>query len=166
MATAQKSLRRELGGFNSTVCTKAMVLGIEEALGSKAAAIALIMAGRQRGKSLAKELDLEGKGVDLSLSEIAVQGTKALGKDGTRLCIIDKVEETTDNGETAYLVYTRETICSEGEEEGSPRLCTYTLGAIQGFLEAFLNKRLKGEQIASVLRGSDHDVLKFTQLTN
>ena len=165
MATAQKSLRRELGGFNSTVCTKAMVLGIEEALGSKAAAIALIMAGRQRGKSLAKELDLEGKGVDLSLSEIAVQGAKALGKDGTRLCIIDKVEEkSTDDGETAYLVYTRETICSEGEEEGSPRLCTYTLGAIQGFLEAFLNKRLRGEQTESVLRGGDHDVLKFTQL--
>jgi predicted hydrocarbon binding protein len=166
MSVAEKSLRKELGGFNSTICTKAIVVGIEEALGEKAAAIALIMAGRQRGKSLAKELSLEGKGIDLSLSEIAVQGSKALGKDGTRLCLIDKVEETAEDGETAYLVYTRETICSEGEEEGSPRLCTYTLGAIQGFLEAFLNKRLKGEQVASVLRGSDHDVLKFTQLTN
>lgn len=166
MAVAQKSLRTELGSFNSTICTKAIVTGIEEALGEKAAAIALIMAGRQRGKKLAKELGLEGKGVALSLSEIAVQGAKALGKDGTRLCLIDKVEETSEGGETAYLVYTRETICSEGEEEGSPRLCTYTLGAIQGFLEAFLNKRLKGEQISSVLRGGDHDVLKFTQLAS
>lgn len=164
MSTAQKSLRNELGGFNSTVCTKAIVVGIEEALGEKAAAIALVMAGRQRGKSLAKALGLEGKGVDLPIEEIAKQGGEALGQDGTRLCLIDKVEKTTDDGENIYLVYTRETICSAGEEEGSPRLCTYTLGAVQGFLEALLNKRLRGEQIESVLRGSDHDVFKFTQL--
>lgn len=164
MSIVQKSLRNELGGFNSTVCTKAIVVGIEEALGEKAAAIALVMAGRQRGKKLAADLGVEGKGVDLPLEEIAKQGGEALGKDGTRLCIIDKVEEKNDDGENIYLVYTRETICSAGEEEGSPRLCTYTLGAVQGFLEAFLDKRLRGEQIESVLRGNDNDVFKFTEL--
>jgi predicted hydrocarbon binding protein len=164
MSISQKSLRNELGGFNSTICTKAIVVGIEEALGEKAAAIALVMAGRQRGKGLAKTLGLEGKGVDLPLEELAKQGGEALGKDGTRLCIIDKVEETSNDDENIYLVYTRETICSAGEEEGSSRLCTYTLGAVQGFLEALLNKRLRGEQVESVLRGSDHDVFKFTEL--
>lgn len=164
MTVAAKSLRHELGGFNSTVCTKAIVVGIEEALGEKAAAIALVMAGRQRGKNLAQELDVVGKGEKLAIEEITAQAAVSLGKDGTRLCLIDKVEEKESEDGLFYLVYTRETICSAGEEEGSPRLCTYTLGAIQGFLEAFLNKRLRGEQIESVLRGSDHDVLKFTSL--
>jgi predicted hydrocarbon binding protein len=164
MTVAVKSLRQELGGFNSTVCTKAIVVGIEEALGQKAAAIALVMAGRQRGKDLAQELDVVGKGEKLAIEEIAAQAAISLGKEGTRLCLIDKVEEKEGEDGLFYLVYTRETICSAGEEEGSPRLCTYTLGAIQGFLEAFLTKRLRGEQIESVLRGGDHDVLKFTSL--
>lgn len=164
MVVAAKSLRNELGQFNSTVCTKAIVVGIEEALGEKAAAIALVMAGRQRGKDLARELDVVGKGEKLAIEEICAQAARSLGKDGTRLCMIDKVEEQEDEDGPYYLVYTRETICSEGEQEGSPRLCTYTLGAIQGFLEAFLSKRLRGEQVGSVLRGSDHDVLKFVSL--
>ncbi|NJN72199.1 MAG: hypothetical protein HC799_04970 [Limnothrix sp. RL_2_0] len=164
MTVAEKSLRHTLGDFNSTICTKAIVVGIEEALGAKAAAIALIMAGRQRGKDLAQELDVVSKGETLTIEEIAAQAAHALGQDGTRLCLIDKVEENNSGDEPFYLVYTRETICSTGEEENSPRLCTYTLGAIQGFLEAFLNKRLRGEQIESVLRGSDHDVLKFVSL--
>lgn len=50
MAVAVKLLRDQLGEFNSTVCTKVIVVGIEEALGEKATAIALVMAGRQRGK--------------------------------------------------------------------------------------------------------------------
>lgn len=164
MAVVDKSLRHTLGDFNSTICTKAIVVGIEEALGEKAAAIALIMAGRQRGKDLARELDVIGKGTTLSIEEIATQAASSLGPDGTRLCLIDKLEEQEEDGEPFYLVYTRETICSAGEEENSPRLCTYTLGAIQGFLEAFLDKRLRGEQIESVLRGGNHDVLKFVSL--
>jgi predicted hydrocarbon binding protein len=160
MGIAQNSLRKELGNFNSTICTKAMVVGIEEALGEKAAAISLIAAGRKRGKDLAVELDLVGKGITLSMAEIATKLDAALGVNGTRLCIVDKVEQV---GE-AYRVYTRETICSAGEEEGSPRLCTYTLGALQGFLESFLEKRLRGQQIESVLRGGTHDVLEFTIL--
>ncbi|MGB2927058.1 MAG: hypothetical protein WBB82_17300 [Limnothrix sp.] len=164
MVVAEKSLRHELGQFNSTICTKAIVVGIEEALGEKAAAIALIMAGRQRGKDLARDLDVVGKGEKLAIEEIGAQAAKSLGQDGTRLCLIDKVEKKEGEDGPFYLVYTRETICSAGEEEGSPRLCTYTLGAIQGFLEAFLNQRLRGEQVESVLRGGDHDVLKFVSL--
>ncbi|HEY9598984.1 MAG TPA: hypothetical protein V6D33_15070 [Cyanophyceae cyanobacterium] len=153
-------LRQQLGDFNSIVCTKAIVVGVEEALGEKAAAIALISAGRQRGKSLAQAMDLVGKGSSMSLEEVRQYANKAVGVEGTRLCIIDKVEQ---EGE-AYKVYTTETVCSAGEPEGSPRQCTFTLGAVQGFLEAFLGKRLRGKQIESVLRGGSYDVLEFSVL--
>jgi predicted hydrocarbon binding protein len=153
-------MRPELGDFSSVVCFKAVVIGAEEALGQKAAAIALIAAGRQRGKQLAEQLNLTGKSGELSLEEVTEKVRYTLGKDGTRLCIVDKIVQ---EGE-AYKVYTRETVCSAGEEEGSSRQCTFTLGAIQGFLEAFLGKRLRGQHTESVLRGGTHDVLEYTAL--
>jgi predicted hydrocarbon binding protein len=160
MSLAQNAERTELGNYSSVVCLKAIVVGVEEALGEKAAAIALISAGRQRGKTLAQELDLVNKADVMSLEDIAVKVSHVLGKDGTRLCVVDKIEQ---DGDT-YKVYTRETICSVGEDEGSPRQCTFTLGAIQGFLESFLNKRLRGKHTQSVLRGDDYDVLEYTVL--
>jgi len=160
MSVAQNSLRQELGEFSSLICFKAVVVGVEEALGEKAAAIALISAGRQRGKKLAEELGLANKGEEMSLPEMTEKVQYALGKEGTRLCIVDKIIQ---EGE-AYKVYTRETVCSAGEEEASPRQCTFTLGAIQGFLEAFLAKRLRGRHTESVLRGGSYDVLEYTVL--
>ena len=47
-------LRPELGDFSSIVCFRAVVTGIEEALGEKAALISLIAAGRVRGKQVAQ----------------------------------------------------------------------------------------------------------------
>ena len=160
MPVAQNAERTELGNFSSIVCVKAIVTGVEEALGEKAAAIALISAGRQRGKKLAEELGLANKGADLSLEDVQQKANYALGKDGTRLCIVEKIVQEGD----VYKVYTRETICSAGEDEGSPRQCTFTLGAIQGFLEAFLGKRLRGQHNQSVLRGDTHDLLEYTLL--
>lgn len=161
MSVVENALRSDLGDFTSVVCMKAIVTGVEEALGEKAAAIALIAAGRQRGKNLAQELDLVGKGTAMSLTEVRDKANNAVGPEGTRLCIIDKVEQ---EGEV-YKVYTKETICSFNESEGSARECTFTLGAIQGFLETFLGKRLRGKQTASVLRGDTHDVLEFSILS-
>ena len=160
MPVAQNAERTELGDFSSIVCLKAIVVGVEEALGEKATAIALISAGRQRGKKLAEELGLANKGAELSLEDVQQKANYALGKDGTRLCLVEKVVQ---EGEV-YKVYTRETVCSAGEQEGSPRQCTFTLGAIQGFLEAFLGKRLRGTHTQSVLRGDTHDVLEYTVL--
>ena len=158
MTVAQNAERKELGDFSSVVCLKAIIVGAEEALGDKAAAIALISAGRQRGKKLAEELGLANQGGEMSLEDVTQKLSYALGKDGTRLCIVDKIEQTED----VYKVYTRETICSVGEEDGSSRQCTFTLGAIQGFLESFLGKRLRGQHTESVLRGGSHDVLEYT----
>ena len=157
MPVAENSLRKELGEYNSSVCLKAIVVGMEEALGEKAAAIALIAAGRQRGKQLAEQLGLLGKESEISLEDLQKMASKALGKEGTRLCLVDKIVQEDD----VYKVSTRETICSAGELEGSPRKCTYTLGAIQGLLEGFLSKRLRGKHTESVLRGGTHDVLEY-----
>lgn len=160
MSVAEKSIRQSLGNFMSTVCFKAAIVGMEEALGEKAAAIAMIAAGRQRGKQLAEELGLANRGDSISLADMTEKVSHVLGAEGTRLCLVEKIED--DNG--VLKVYTRETVCSAGEEEGSPRTCTYTLGAIQGFLEAVLDKRLRGSHTGSVLRGDDHDVLEFRVL--
>lgn len=146
-------IRPELGDFSSIVCFKAVVVGVEEALGEKAATISLIAAGRVRGKQLATELGLTNAG----LAGVAPIINAALGKEGTRLCIVDQIVE--EDG--LIKVFCRETICSSGEPEGSPRNLTYTLGAIQGVLEQVVGKRLRGKQIGSVLRGSTHDILAF-----
>lgn len=151
---ATAPLRPELGDFSSITCFKSVVVGVEEALGEKAAAIALIAAGRTRGKQLAVQLGLTGSQAELNT--IAPILDQALGKEGTRLCTIDTI-----SADTTIRVYCRETICSAGEPQGSSRKLTYTLGAIQGVLEQITGSRLRGQQIESVLRGSSHDVLEF-----
>jgi len=148
-------MRNELGEFSSIVCFKAVVTGTEEALGEKAAAIALISAGRARGRQIAEQLGIKGSGT--SHEDLIPLLQKTLGKDGTRLCIVDQIEETNE----VITVHCRETICSAGEPEGSPRKLSFTLGAIQGVLEQVVGKRLRGKQTESVLRGSSHDVIEF-----
>lgn len=160
MSISQNEIRPQLGDFSSIVCFKAVVVGVEEALGEKAAAIALIAAGRQRGKKLAEDLGLSNKGSEISWEEVSLKVSSILGKEGTRLCIIDKIEH---DGET-YKVYTSETVCSAGEPQGSPRQCTFTMGAVQGFLESFLSKRLRGKQIESVLRDGKYDIFEFSSI--
>jgi len=152
---ATNQFRTELGDFSSIVCFKAVIVGAEEALGEKAAAIALIAAGRNRGRQIAEQNNLtEGS---ISLQDLALLLQKVLGKDGTRLCIVESITET----ESGIQVSCRETICSAGEPQGSPRQLTFTLGAIQGVLEKVTGKRLRGKQIASILQGSSQDVIAF-----
>lgn len=152
------TLREELGDFSSIVCLKAIIVGMEDALGEKATSISLIAAGRARGKKLAADLGLVNAAV--SLEDATSKMAYALGKDGTRLLVLDKIEQTGD----VIKVYTKETVCSAGEPQGSERKCSFTLGAVWGALEAVLNKRLQGKHTESVLRGGSHDVFEFTQL--
>ncbi|WAL61156.1 hypothetical protein [Thermocoleostomius sinensis] len=150
-------LREQLGDFSSIVCLKAIITGMEDALGEKATAISLIAAGRTRGKKLAESLGLVG----VTDFETVTQAlSQALGPEGTRLLIIEKIVQ---DG-TCIKVYVKETICSAGEPQGSTRQCTFTLGAVWGALEKILNKRLQGKHTESVLRGSAYDVFEFTEL--
>ncbi len=150
--------RPELGEFSSIVCFKAAITGMEEALGEKATAIALIAAGRSRGKNLAKELGLSGTSIDWAT--IADKMAFALGINGTKLCKIESIVQEAD----VIKVSTSETLCSAGEPEGSPRKCTFTLGAVWGALEEVTGKRLKGTHTESVLRGGSNDVFEFAPL--
>ncbi|MBD2294728.1 hydrocarbon-binding protein [Anabaena sphaerica FACHB-251] len=151
-------LRTELGDFSSIICFKAVITGMEDALGEKATAIALTTAGRARGKKLAKDLGLVG--TSISLDETAAKLKQALGKEGTRLCIVHKIVAEDET----IKVYTTETVCSAGEPLNSPRKCTFTMGAVWGAIEQLMGKRLKGVHTESVLRGGTHDVFEFTPL--
>lgn len=160
MIVEQTLLRPELGDFSSIIFLKAIIIGVEDAIGDKTAAIAMISAGRKQGKILAQERNLDNKSGSVSLEKIQEILNEILGKDGTRLCLIEKIEQEGD----VFKVYTKETFCSAGESDGSTRKCTYTLGAIQGFLEVLLGKRLQGKQTESVLRGGSHDLLEYSVL--
>ncbi len=155
----QHKLRGELGDFNSIICFRALITGIEDALGGRAAMIALLAAGRSRGRQLAKELGLSG--LSGNFNEISDLMNNVLGVNGTRLCIIDKIESAEDD---TILVYCRETVCSAGESPGSSRELSYTMGAVQGVLEEVTGKRLRSKQVSSVLRGGTHDVVQLTPM--
>jgi predicted hydrocarbon binding protein len=148
--------RPNLGQFSSIVCFKSVITGMEEALGEKATAIALIAAGRERGKNLAKQLGLSGATQDLSI--IATKLNEAIGANGTHLTAINKIVQEGD----LIKVYCSETVCSAGELEGSNRKCTFTLGAVWGALSEITNKKLRGTHTESVLRGGTNDVFEFT----
>ena len=160
MSTAplDKDLRPELGDFVSLIGFRALLDGLQEALEEKAALITAISAGRARGRELAESLGLAGIEPELDRATLLMQ--QALGINGTKLCLIDKIEAV-DNG---YRVYCREAACSAGEAQGSSRKLSFVLGAIQGALESMMNKRLRGKQIESVLRGGTHDVVEFEVL--
>lgn len=150
--------RQKLGGFVSIVCFKGVITGMEDALGEKATAIALVSAGRARGKNLVTELGLAG--LNPTLEDLASKLDHALGENGTRLCKVDKIEENGDQ----IKVYTNETVCSAGEEQGSSRQCTYSMGAVCGAIETIQGKRYRPKHIESVLRGGSHDVFEMTPI--
>ena len=112
------------------------MVGVEQALGERAAHVALINAGRARGRQIAEQ---------------------HVGASGTRLCVVEQVEE---RGETIRVVLS-ETLCSAGEAQGSPRVLTFTMGAIQGVFEVLTGRALKARQVESVLRGGTFDVIEL-----
>lgn len=150
--------RQELGDFCSIVCFKAAIVGMEDALGENAAAIALTIAGRTRGKQLVKDLGLSEQFIDLAV--LADKMRFALGKEGSFLCIVERIDR---EGNTIK-VYASETLCSAGETPGSSRKCNFTLGAVWGAMEEVMGQRFQGKQTESVLRGGSHDVFEFTQV--
>jgi predicted hydrocarbon binding protein len=150
--------RDKLGQFNSIDAFRAVVEGMSEALGDKATGVALVAAGRMRGKKLADELGL--KGATQSLEDATQKITKVLGAEGSRLCIIDKIEITDD----VVKVYTSETLCAVGGNGDTPPRCTFTLGIVWGIMSELLQKKLKGTHTESILHGGAYDVFEFVPI--
>jgi hypothetical protein len=147
------AVRPTLTDFSSIVCFRALVVGMEETLGKPAAAVALKAAGRKRGQALVDGLGLAGKAP--ASGELAGALNAAIGREGTRLCGVDKVERAGDE----FRVYLSETICSADEAPGSSRELTFTFGAVHGAVEALYGMKLRGKQVGSVLRGDTHDIV-------
>lgn len=146
--------RPNLGDFSGVICLKAIIIGLEDILGVQASSIALISAGRIRGRAICNELGIDA---DQPLERAVVRLNTVLGKDGTRLCNIERVEQDGD----CLLAYTSETVCSACEPDGSDRKCTYTLGVVWGALEQLLDRQFRGTHVESVLRGASHDIFRF-----
>lgn len=157
MTTSLADARPQLGEFNSFVCFKAVIVGVEDTLGPDGAAVVFIRAGKVRGHNLVRELGLTGSRIPVE--DLAGTLNAALGQDGTRLCVISNSYQNGDQ----IVVETQETVCSAGEEAGSDRKCTFTLGAVWGALEAIMGETYLGEQTGSVLRGGTSDQFSFTQ---
>ena len=151
----EKKLRKQLGDFNSIVCFRAIITGLEKVMGVDATRGNLIRAGRLRGIEIVQKLGLSK--TSEPLAEWSAKVAEVIGENGTRLCVVSKVEE--DNG--LYRIYLSDTICSADEEPGSSRQLSFTQGAIQGALEEATGLRLFGDQVGSTLRGDDYDILEF-----
>ena len=154
--TENTQIRPRLGDLNSIVCFRALVVGMEETLGARAALVALKAAGRRRGAQLVESLGLTGKGPD-DTAVLAEALDAALGTKGTRLCLIPKVER---EGET-FRVFLAETICSADEAQGSDRELSFTFGALHGAIEALYGVKLRGKQTGSILRGQEFDIMEL-----
>lgn len=152
-------LRPDLGDFSSIVCFRALVVGVEQTLGLRAAMVALKGAGRKRGYDLVESLGALGAGKTLSAEEAAASLDTALGPDGTRLCRVPKMEVDGD----VYRVFLADTICSAGEEQGSTRELSFTFGAIHGAMEALFDVKLRGKQVGSILRGDAFDIMELVE---
>jgi predicted hydrocarbon binding protein len=146
--------RKSLGSFNSIVCFKAVITGVEDTLGEDGAAVVFTRAGRVRGVTLAKELGLN----NIDFDRLPTTLNAALGKEGTKLCIVTDVKRVG----SVIEIDTQETVCSAGEAPGSERKCTFTLGAIWGALETLTGEKYIARHTESVLRGGTSDKFVFT----
>ena len=150
--------RNELGEFSSVVCFKAVIVGVEDTLGTDGAAVVFTRAGKVRGRDLVASLGLTGSNVPVE--ELASLLNQAIGRDGTRLAAVVRSYQDGDD----IVIETKDTVCSAGEPQGSDRKCTFTLGAVWGALEAVTGNMYLGEQTESVLRGGSSDKFVFSPL--
>jgi predicted hydrocarbon binding protein len=157
-STIGDSIRPDLGEFMSLVCFKAALAGVEDTLGDEATWVVFTRAGKVRGHAVAKAAGIAGKA--MSLSDLTSTLNGVFGKQGTRLCSVVGAAQDGD----VVMIDTRDTICSAGEPQGSDRVCTYTLGAIWGAVEAVMGKTYTAKHTDSVLRGGNVDRFVFTPI--
>lgn len=139
------SIRKELGDFMSTECFRYLRMGAEDTAGRAL----IVAAGRQRGHSLKDSL----QSVSDDIPTLVQTLDQILGKNGTRLCLVDNISPTS-NG---YRVEISESACSTGVVTDTPN-CAFTLGVFIGALEVAVKKRLIGHESECVACGAAHCV--------
>lgn len=152
------SYREKLGDFSSVVCVKYIITGVEDTLGEDGAGVVFTRAGKVRGHQLANELGLSGKNVDIN--ELAGMLNQALGEEGTRLCRVLSSKQEGDD----IIIEVTDSICAAGEEQGSDRKATYTLGAIAGAIEEIQGGLYNGTHTTSVCKGDAVDTFVYSPL--
>lgn len=146
-------LRPQLGDYVSIICFRYMRHMAEDTAGRAL----IIAAGRKRGRDLIEELGLTGKTTDPD--EIQQALLRELGSEGTRLCIVERVEVAGDG----YQVYVNESVCSMGVKASGP-ICVYTFGAVMGAIEAVSGKRLVGKEVECIAAGNERCVFSFSSI--
>ncbi len=116
--------RPTLGPFMSVTCFRYLH---DDALDMAGPAL-VTDAGRQRGHDLIEELGLLGS--KPAAAHLQEELLKALGPDGTRLCLLQNLKETEDGG---YEVRSKECV--------SP---TYTVGVLVGAISAVTGQTFIG----------------------
>ncbi|GAA5514004.1 hypothetical protein Dcar01_02753 [Deinococcus carri] len=157
-ATTTQPLRPTLGDFNSIVCFKAVIVGVEDTLGTDGAAVVFTRAGKVRGRDLVQSLGLTGSNVPVE--QVAPLLNAAIGRDGTCLAAVTRSYREGEN----IVIEMQDTVCLAGEALGSDRKCTFTLGAVWGALEAITGEIYLGEHTESVLRGGTSEKFVFSPL--
>ena len=144
--------RPELGPYMSAECFRYLRIYTEETAGRGL----IVMAGKQRGLSLADHL---GGIKPEDTAAITATLNKVLGKDGTHLCIVDEIKKT----ETGYQVRISESACSTGLKTEEPN-CAFTMGVFVGALEYISKERLTANETECVAIGNSHCVYNLERI--
>lgn len=142
------AIRKELGPYMSAECFRYLRLGAEDTAGRAL----IVSAGKLRGLSLEDML----KSVPRDDASITAAMNKVLGKEGTRLCIVDAISKTA-NG---YQVRVSESACSSGLQTASPN-CAFTLGVFIGAMEVISKQRFIAHETECVATGHDQCVYEL-----
>jgi len=136
--------RPTLGSFMSMVCFQHLRLTAEDVAGRAP----VVSAGRQRGYDLIKDLGLVGHSVDATV--IMDTLAAALGPEGTRLCLVQRITAKPNGG---YEVAITEGACTAGQHAREP-VCAFTLGVFIGALHAISGVRMQGHETACCACGA------------
>ncbi len=145
-------LRPQLGAYMSAECFRYLRQYAEETAGRGL----IVQAGKQRGFSLIDYLK------DLSaddLPKVTATLNKLLGKEGTRLCLVESITKTAKG----YKVQISESACSTGMKTDTPN-CAYTMGVFVGVIEVVSKMRLVPTETECVACGGAHCTYELEQI--
>lgn len=128
--------RPTLGSFMSLTCFQYLRVGTEEV----ADRAPIVASGRKRGFMLVDSLGQQGRVQDAA--EMQRMLAAALGEEGTRLCLVQRV---TSLSPARYEVRITEGACTTGQTASEP-FCAFTMGVFIGALSAFTGIPMRGRE--------------------